>query len=108
MGVGTKKLKGKHPVFGSFRLNRKGYPRLNSGSYRNEYLHRVVFEQIAGRPIREGFDIHHMNGKQCWCPHQLIEIQKELHPAPQPLRCPYTGEYMTVENYQRRYGNLPA
>ena len=97
----------RHPELGSFRLNEKGYPRLNSGSRRNQYLHRAVFEQVAGRPVREGFDIHHMNGKRCFCPHQLLEIQKALHPPGDPLRCPLTGLYLTPDAYERRYGTLP-
>ena len=84
-------LGGKHPVFGTFRINRKGYPRINAGPNRDQYLHRAVFEKVAGRPVREGFDVHHMNGKTCFCPHQLVEIQKELHVKPEPLRCPLTG-----------------
>jgi hypothetical protein len=88
-------------------LNHKGYPRINSGARRDQYLHRAVFEEIAGRPVREGFDIHHMNGKRCFCPDQLIEIQKELHPAPQPLRCPITGQYLTPEGFHRRFGVEP-
>jgi hypothetical protein len=95
---------GYHPEFGSFRLNEKGYPRLNERKWRNAYLHRAVFEIVAGRPVREGFQIHHMNGKRCFCPHQLLEIQAELHTPPEPLRCPFTGEFMTAEQYARRMG----
>ncbi len=93
----------KHPVFGSCRINHKGYPRINGGPKRNWYLHRAVFERVAGRPPRDGFHIHHMNGKMCVCPHELVEIQAELHPA-RMLRDPYTGEFMTPESYRRRYG----
>jgi hypothetical protein len=98
---------GTHPIFGSFRLNHKGYPRLNSRKFGQKFLHRAVFEQVAGRPVRPGFDIHHMAGKRCFCPHNLIEIQRELHPAPRVLRCPYTGEFLSVDGYVRRFGHLP-
>jgi hypothetical protein len=97
----------RHPTLGTFRLNEKGYPRLNSGKHRNKYVHRAVFEEIAGRPVRTGFNIHHMNGKHCFCPHQLLEIQKELHVASEPLRCPFTGEFMKPAEFERRYGIAP-
>lgn len=98
---------GKHPVFGPFRINEKGYPRLSAGPQKHKYLHRAVFESVAGRPVREGFDIHHMAGKKCFCPHQLIEIQKELHASSERLRCPYTGQFLTMDGYIRRFGHAP-
>jgi hypothetical protein len=95
-----------HPVLGSVsvRLNHKGYPRINSGPLRNEFLHRAVFEKIAGRPVREGFHVHHMNGKLCTCCWQLLEIQACLHRAAEPLRCPFTGRFMNYAEYERVYG----
>lgn len=92
-----------HPVFGSCRINEKGYPRINSGPGKDKYLHRAVFEEIAGRPVRQGFHIHHQNGKLCTCGWQLIEIEAILHPA-RVIKDPYTGEFMTPSAYQRRYG----
>lgn len=89
-------------AFGSCRINEKGYPRINGGKFKDAYLHRAVFETVAGRKIRFGFHIHHMNGKLCWCPHQLLEIQAELHPA-RVLKDPYTGEFLTAAQYERRY-----
>ena len=91
-----------HPSFGSARINAKGYPRLNGGPRRNQYLHRAVFEEVAGRPVRPGFHIHHMNGKLCWCPHQLVEIQAVLHPA-ETLRHPFTGRFMKPDEYRREF-----
>jgi hypothetical protein len=88
---------------GSFRLNQKGYPLLNSRKQGQKFVHRAVFEIVAGRPPRDGFHIHHMNWKLCWCPGQLLEIQAELHPS-RTLRDPYTGEFMTISAYRRRYG----
>ena len=92
-----------HPIFGTCRINEKGYPRINAGPAKDKYLHRAVFERIAGRPVRQGFHIHHQNGKLCACGWQLIEIQAILHPA-RVLRDPYTGEFMTPGAYGRRYG----
>ena len=96
-----------HPLFGSFRLNKAEYARINAGRRRDQYLHRAVWEEVAGRPVPKGFDIHHMNGKGCVCPHQLVALQKELHVPPEPLRCPHTGEWLTVDNWLKRFGALP-
>ena len=93
-----------HPIFGSFRLNEKGYARINAGPHRDKFLHRAVFENVAGRPIKPDHQIHHMNGKQCVCPHQLIELQACLHPPPEPLRCPFTGMFLKPAEFERRLG----
>lgn len=92
-----------HPEFGRCRLNEKGYPRISGGPAKDKYLHRAVFEKVAGRKIRHGFHIHHMNGKLCVCPHELLEIQAELHPA-RVIRDPYTGEFLNASQWERRYG----
>jgi len=70
---------------------------MNSGKWRDQYLHRAVFTLAAGRPPRPGFHIHHMAlfNKMCSCPHLLIEIQACLHPTPEPPRCPHTGRFLT-------------
>ena len=80
--------------FGHAVLNDKGYPRLTSGPKRHRYVHRVSFESVAGREIKEGFSIHHMGPKTCWCPHMLVELQNVLHESPEPARHPYTGRFL--------------
>ncbi len=90
--------------FGRASLNHKGYPRLYSKPHRKKYVHRVSFETVAGRPDREGFQIHHQptpKGKLCWCPHNLIEIQDVLHVKPEPPRNPFTGAFITAEELRR-------
>jgi hypothetical protein len=67
----------------------------------------VVWERVAGHAVPEGFHVHHMGPKTCWCPHQLVAIQACLHPAPEPLRDPYTGQFLKAEAYERRYGTPP-
>lgn len=89
--------------FGSCRINEKGYLRINSGPQKDKYLHRAVFEKVAGRPVKQGLHIHHMNGKLCWCPHELLELPMELHPSP-VYKDPYTGEFMTRKQFFTRYG----
>lgn len=81
---------------------RKNYPRITSGRLRGRYLHRAVFEDIAGRPVKPGFHIHHMNFTRCSCPHNLLECPPEFNP-PNEIRCPYTGRYLTVDEYRRQY-----
>lgn len=90
--------------FGPAILNQKGYPRLYRKPFRNRYVHRIKFETVAGRPIREGFQIHHQpteKGKLCWCPRNLVEIQDVLHVKPEPPRCPWTGRFLDAEELRR-------
>lgn len=89
--------------FGSCRINGNGYPRINSGKYRNVYLHRAVWERLAKKKVPKGFTVHHMNGKLCWCPDQLVALGPGLH-VHQPIRDPYTGEFLSRDSYVRRYG----
>ena len=96
-----------HPIFGSCRINEKGYPRINGGEKRDMYLHRAAFERVAGRAVRPGFHVHHMAGKLCSCPEQLVEIQACLHPRAGGLRCPLTGVYLSIDGWLRRFGTLP-
>ena len=94
-----------HPEFGPCYLSKpKQYPRISRQPFRNKYLHIAVWERVAGRPVREGFHVHHMAGK--WCPEQLIEIEAALHPA-STLRHPYTGRFMTATEFEREFHRLP-
>lgn len=95
-----------HPWFGSLRRNRKGYLRINAGSKRDMYLHRAVWEKVAGQPLPDGWVVHHMN-KGCNCPHNLVAMPECLHIMSEPLRCPYTGKFLSVTEYERRYGYEP-
>lgn len=82
--------------YGRYCTNAKGYPRLKTGPFKDKYVHRVVFEQVAGRAVREGFHIHHMDhDKLNFCPCNLLEVQAELHPAREHPRCPWTGRFLT-------------
>lgn len=86
-------------ILGNFYITRKGYPRLHSGKYRGWYLHRAVFAEVAGRPPRDGFHVHHQGPKTCACPWQLIEVQDILHPQREMPRHPYTGRFLTLPEY---------
>ena len=96
-----------HPVFGSLRVNEKGYLRINAGPHRDQYLHRAVWERVAEKPLPPGWHVHHMGPKKCACPHQLVALPAELHAGPQPLRCPFTGVFLSVQAYERRFGESP-
>jgi hypothetical protein len=98
-----------HPVLGavSVRLNHKGYPRINSGPLRGQFLHRAVFSTVAGRLVREGFTVHHMAGKGCSCPWNLVEIEGPLHAPREALRHPFTGRFMTLDDYESEFRRLP-
>ncbi len=70
------------------------------------YLHRAVWEYVAKRKLLDGWHVHHQNNnKLCWCPSNLIALPAAFNPKPEQLRCPYTGVFMTPENYERRYGH---
>lgn len=84
-------------------LNERGYLRLYTGELRNKYVHRAVWEKIAGRPVPAGFEVHHMGPKTCWCGHNLVAIQRELHVKPGQRRDPYTGEFISEDQFRRRY-----
>jgi|SRR5579883_612212 len=81
------------------------YWRISRGKHAGKYLHRVAWEQIAGRPIKPDCVIHHMMGKDHFCGPSLIELPKCLHPSPEPPRDPYTGEFLSLAEWQRRYGS---
>lgn len=94
-------MSGKHPL-GNWITNDKGYPKFKSGPFRDKYVHRVIFAQVAGRPIRDGFHVHHQGSKLCFCPHMLVECPPEFNPRT-PLRDPYSGQFLDRDSYQRRY-----
>jgi hypothetical protein len=81
----------------------KGYPRFHSGAHRDRYVHMVVFEQLAQRPVTPGLTIHHQNfNKRCFCPHNLLECPPEFHTGA-TTRDPYTGQYLNRREYEQRY-----
>jgi hypothetical protein len=82
----------------------KNYPRYRTGPCRNRYVHRVVFESTAGRPVREGYHVAHQDhDKLNFQPENLLECPPEFNPAVS-LRCPYTGQFLSRATYERRMG----
>lgn len=95
-------MSGQHALGHWYTNAPKHYPRLSSGSHKRKYLHRAVFEVVAGRPVRAGFTVHHMNGKLCTCPHQLLECPVEFNPRTE-IRDPHTGQFLSKREYANRY-----
>ena len=87
--------------------NARGYLRITSGPLRGKYLHRAVWEFIAKQQLPEGWQVHHMRGKEHSCPESLIASPACLHVGAEPLRDPSTGEFISVEAWERRYGERP-
>ena len=94
-----KRITGTH-AYGKWSCNPpKGYPRFYSGPFRNQYVHRVIFAQVAGRPPLPGMHIAHMDFNILhFCPENLVECPPEFNPSPE-RRHPYTGRYMTAIEY---------
>lgn len=92
-----------HPVFGCCTINNKGYYKIKRrGPYRDKYLHRAVFELVAGRPVKPGYHVHHQNfDKLCCCPWNLIEMPAEFNPRSEPIRNPNTGRFITAEQLDK-------
>jgi hypothetical protein len=106
--VGLPESKSFESELGHCVRNAKGYPRITSGVLRGMYLHRAVWERIAGRKLPEGWQVHHMNGKNCVCGPSLLALQGCLHVAGERRRDPFTGEYMSRDQYLRRYGTIDS
>src|SRR6202012_5703207 len=89
-------------IFGHWVCNPpNGYPRFSSGPYRGRYVHRVIWEVVAGTPILDGFVIHHMdNNRTNFHPSNLVCLPECLH-RHETVRCPYTGRYIGREEYFR-------
>jgi len=98
------KTTGTHPL-GNWSCNPpKGYPRFHSGPHRNKYVHRVVWEHVAGCPLPEGWHVHHQSFDRVnFKPHELIAMQPCFNTVC-ILRCPWTGRFITVDELQRMIG----
>lgn len=87
----------------SVRVNNKGYYRINSGTHRGKYLHRVVWETVAGKALAKGFCVAHQDHQKLHCcPQNLIACPLDFNPSP-ARRCPWTGKFLTAEEAKRIY-----
>lgn len=96
-----------HTIFGSAVVKRNGYLEIRSGKHRGRYLHCVVWETVAGRPLPDGWEVHHQDfNKTNNAPENLIAMPGELHPANSYNRCPYTGRFLSRREMEQRYGSV--
>lgn len=90
-------------------LDGSGYPIWTSRAVNTTYkrgarLHRMVFEELAGKPLEPGIEVHHQNDvKTCACPHNLIAMPGAFNPSG-AKRCPFTGRFMGREEYFAEFG----
>jgi hypothetical protein len=72
---------------------------------RGTSLHRAVVEHLLGHPIPGGLHVQHLFPfiKACGRPESLLLAPPEFNPSG-AMRDPFTGEFMSVDAYQRRYG----
>lgn len=79
---------------------------LSSGIRRGARMHRLVVERIIGRALTEDEQVHHQDFNKtnnCYC--NLILLPSLFNPSC-ALRDPYTGEFLSLEQWRRRYGNV--
>lgn len=53
--------------FGRAKINKRGYYIITSSKEGNnaKQLHRLIWEDWYGKPVPDGYDIHHINGDRC-------------------------------------------
>lgn len=89
---------------GRWATNQKGYPRFRSGQYRDRYVHRVIWELCAARPVPDEFHIAHQDfDKLNFSPENLVCCPAEFNPSV-VIRCPWTGRFLSRAEYERRTG----
>jgi hypothetical protein len=63
-----------------------------------------VLAKLLDRALNEDEHVHHQDhNKLNNCPCNLILMPNALNPSP-ARKDPYTGEFMSPEAFQRRYG----
>jgi hypothetical protein len=103
-------ISGTHPL-GNWILNPpKLYPRFTSGMYRNRYVHRIVWELVAGRQLPDGWHVHHQDFDRLnFAPCNLIAMPACFNVVGNSgLRCPYTGKYLALAEWEHRFGYAPG
>ncbi len=82
----------------------RGYVLVRRKPYRNWLQHRAVVDTLVKQWNPFGWDrlpdhiqVHHMDfGRANNEPTNLLISPPELHPRREPLRCPYTGRFLSV------------
>ena len=72
------------------------------GIKRGARLHRLVIEHLLGDALSPEFHIHHQDGNKLNnCPGNLVLCYHAgFNPTPR-RQCPFTGRYLTVNQYRR-------
>lgn len=63
---------------------KKGYLRIKSGKFRDQYAHRAYAARQLGRPLRDNEEIHHLcRNRACWPPsdYHLLICDAAIHHA---------------------------
>lgn len=73
---------------------------------RGDYMHRVVMRALAGGNLPTEVQVHHQtHNKGDNAPRHLCAMPQALNPAPNSrFRCPWTGQFLSAAEYQRRMG----
>jgi hypothetical protein len=87
---------------------KSGHLRYHAGPHRNDYIHRVVFNQMVEESpfsirffIPRPFEIHHINfNKECNCPYNLMALDIDLHSAQTVHGRPRNGRGLFVPRYR--------
>lgn len=94
-------------------LHNKGYAKYGARGphHPRTYAHRIVIHRliVETRPwfatshIPFEYHVHHMDyDKLNNCPLNLVVVSPLFNPSG-AIRCPYTGRYLTKDEYIRRY-----
>jgi hypothetical protein len=88
-------------------LHSKGYviytSRKIGGLRRGISAHRAAIELLTGERLATEKHVHHQRTKRDNAPGDLIVLPEAMNPG-NGLRCPFTGQFMSAAQWERRFG----